>query len=215
MADEFKETLKEKVKAMGLVEKRYAATVGFKSGDPAICALYKIGLAYHNMAEAVVNAPMPAGAPPELQDAIREELAGQSQPIKDKAAEAFTVTVQKAQELDIFNDCFKKSLAMLRDTYRPQQFPKMNEEVVDLPSVASASAVGQGVLTDIQAVPVISKQQAAEHKEKAEALKDDLSGLENAPSDVRPASATQVNDSEPAAPKANTKSKDAEPEDLL
>ena len=218
MAQEFKHTLQDKAKALETVQKRYTQTVAFKAGDPAICALYQIGLAYHQMVDAVVNAPMPAGAPPELQDAIRAELAGQAQPIKDKAAEAFAATVLKGQELDIFNQCYAKSLAMLRETYRPQQFPPMPEEPLDIKG-AEEQSVGGGVLSSVQAVPVISESQAKEAKQKADELGDQLSDVRGAPARK---SEPKAGDKEPEdrAPKAKAKaakkrSNSDEPEDSL
>ncbi len=206
MADHFKKTLQEKAKALEAVQRRYTQTVGFKSGPPALCALSKIGDAYAHMADSVINAPMPKGAPPELQDALREELAGQAQPLKDKAAEAYAAAVAKGQELDVFNDCFKSALTQLRETYRPDAFPHMVEDVVSLKSMTTA-VLGGGLLESIQPIPVVTAAQAAELKEKAAVLKDDLSDL-----DTRPASA--VSDREPA-PGSDEADDSDEPEDLL
>ena len=220
MAQEFKKTLQDKAKALETVQKRYTQTVEFKSGDPAICALYKIGMAYNHMADAVVNAPMPHGAPPELQDAIRGELSGQAQPIKDKAAEAFTATVLKGQELDIFNECFGKALALLRET-RPEQFPTMPEEKPELKGVQQEQALGGGVLNSIQAVPVFTAGQMKEAKEQAAHLSD----VRGATVPARASTGNAANkkkvqpDKEPEDPappkgKANKRKTD-EPEDSL
>ncbi|MGA9525517.1 MAG: tetratricopeptide repeat protein [Myxococcaceae bacterium] len=207
MADHFKKTLQEKAKALEAVQKRYTQTVAFKSGPPALCALSKIGDAYAHMAESVVNAPMPKGAPPELQDALREELAGQAQPLKDKAAEAYAAAVAKGQELDVFSECFKSALTQLRETYRPDAFPHMYEDTVSLKNMTTA-VLGGDLLDSVQPIPVVTAAQAAELKEKAAELKDDLSDL-----DTRPASATS--DREPAAGEGEDEEDSDEPEDLL
>lgn len=218
MADEFKKTLGEKARGLQSVEKRYTQTVQFKSGDPAICALYKIGMAYHHMYESMLNAPMPKGAPPELQEAIREELSGQAQPVKDKAAEAFALTVNRGQEIDIFNDCFAKSLKMLRETYRPEQFPSMPEAKPELKSVSRNPVLGVGLLTSIQPVPVITAAQAKANKEKAAELKDDLSDLANLPASSVSSGSSSNNDvdREPSLPNSTSgQSQSDEPEDQL
>ncbi len=190
MADHFKRSLQEKVRAMAAVQRRYTQTVQFGAGDPAICALYRVGESFHHMADAVANAPMPRGAPPELRDAIREELDAQAQPIREQAAEAFSVTVQKGQELDIFNDCFKKSLAQLRDGYRPEQFPKVREERPKLTDAAER-VIGGGILAALQPVPVVTRAQAEQNRESARGIRDDLQELKNLPQgQTRPASAT-------------------------
>ncbi|MBX5484449.1 MAG: tetratricopeptide repeat protein [Myxococcaceae bacterium] len=214
MADEFKRTLSEKARALTAVEKRYSATVGFKSGDPAICALYKIGLAYAHMYDAVLNAPMPKAAPPELQEAIREELMGQAEPLKEKAAEAFALTVQRGGDLDIFNDCYARSLELLRETYRPDQFPAMPEVEPELKTAARMQVVGEGLLAAIQPIPTVTAAQAAANKAKAEELKGDLADLD--PNTLPETAQAPKDDDEPKGPPPSTpKSKDDEPEDML
>jgi len=150
---DFKQGLKDKARGLEALQRQYTQTVNFKSGDPAVCALYKIGLAYDNLAYSLINAPMPRAAPPELHEALREELGRQAQPVKDKAAEAFLAVVNKSRELDIFNDCYAKSLKLLRETYRPQQFPPVQEEVVDLKELRS-QGIGGDIVASIQPVPV-------------------------------------------------------------
>lgn len=217
MADHFKKSLQEKLKGLEAVQKRYTQTVQFKSGDPAICALYRIGMANHHMYDSVANAPMPKEVKdPELQDNIRSELAAQAQPLKDKAGEALAFTVQKGQELDIFNDCFKKSLAMLRDEFQSEQFPPMNEDTVELKGVKSA-ALGGGLLSDVQPIPVVTAAQARANKEKAADIKDDLAGLDTVPASGSPSNDAPANDDrEPEAPRGASEPSDSdEPEDLL
>lgn len=173
----FKAGLQEKAKSLELVQKAYTQTVSFKAGDPAICALHQIGLAYQNFADMLINAPMPRGAPMELQDAIREELGNQALPVKDKAAEAFMAAVQKSRELDLFNDCSRQSLKLLRETYRPDQFPMVIEARAELRDVA-AQAVGRDVLAAIQPIPKLTEAEIRANAEKREANKADLADLD-------------------------------------
>ena len=115
-----------------MVQKIYIADRAAQARPtPAICALHRIGLAYDNFADKLINAPMPAGIRRGVcSEALRDEFANQAQPLKDKAAEAFTAAVAKSHELDVYNDCSAQSLKMLRTTYRPEQFPEMPEEKV-------------------------------------------------------------------------------------
>jgi len=203
---EFKETLKAKAKGLEQVQKLYTQTVNLKSGDPAICALYKIGLSYDNFVDSLINAPMPRGAPEDLQAAIRAELETQAQPLKDKAAEAFAAAVQKSHELDLYNDCTTKALGQLRETYRPEQFPEMAETPAELKSV-KAQAVGGDVLASIQPIPIVSGEQAAEMKQRSSEVQAELKG--GPPRAAEP----EQEDREPNEPSKNTGSE--EPEDLL
>ena len=56
--------------------------------------------------------------------------------MKKNAAEAFTAVVTKSQELDVFNPCTIAALEMLRNKYRPDAFPKMREDVMELKMAA-------------------------------------------------------------------------------
>jgi len=221
----FKETLQEKAKRMKVVIDNYTKTVKYNAGDTGICALYKIGLAYANFAETLEKAPMPRGSNQELQDAIRDEMTKQAAAPKEKAAEAFAAAVAKSQELDIANDCAKKSLELLRDGYRPDRFPPVYEQVYEIKQV-KGQAQGQDLLAAIQLVPVLTEAQQQLAKQEAEELKQDLDkdvGEFKAPKDdepprsVRAASAggpggAATDGKKPPPPK---KDPDAEPEDDL
>jgi len=135
---EFKESLNAKSRALEEINRLYTATVAYKAGDPAICALEKIGLAYENMAESIANAPAPKFLPPDAQEALKDQLAQQAEPVKEKAAEHFAAAVAKSRELGITNACSARSLKLLRTTYRPDQYPLMPEELAALPLPRSA-----------------------------------------------------------------------------
>ncbi|HLL54299.1 MAG TPA: tetratricopeptide repeat protein [Myxococcaceae bacterium] len=175
----FKEGVQEKLKRMKVVENDYTQTVALKAGEPAVCALYKLGLTSDNFVETLVNAPMPASFTPELQDAVREGVANEVNPLKEKAAEAFAAAVQKGRELNIQNDCVAKSLQKLRETYRPDQYPPPLEEVVELKAV-KPPARGSDLLVTVRPIPILTEEEKVQAKENAEALKDDLVGLGNA-----------------------------------
>ncbi len=151
---ELKNSIKEKSKALEGIQKIYTTTVGFKSADPAICALFKIGMAYDNFADAMLNIPMPKGIPEDLQVEVKLQFEQETGPLKAKAAEAFAATVVKSQELDVFNPCTTAALTKLREKYKPEQFPKMGEDVVDMKlEDFKGLAIGEDLLLAIQTVP--------------------------------------------------------------
>lgn len=157
---ELKSSITSKSTALADIQKAYTKTVGFKSADPAICALHKIGMAYDQLADQLVNFPVPAGLPEEILIELKPQFEQQSEPIKKSASEAFTAVVTKSQELDVFNPCTVAALEMLRNKYRPDAFPKMREDVLELKLDAKeAAALGGDVLTTIQPVPTITAEQ--------------------------------------------------------
>ena len=203
---EFKAGLREKARGLESVQKLYTQTVSFKSGNPAICALHKIGLAYDNFAQVLLDAPMPKGAPADLQDAIRDELTAQALPVKDKASEAFTAALQKSQELDLYNDCSRQSLEKLRTSYHPEKYPAILEQVADL-KAAKPEVRGNDLLIGIGTGTASAPTSGAKSSEKAMSdrpssdLKDLDQQLHQAPADRK-------------VPSGPAKPSD-EPEDLL
>lgn len=196
---DFKASLKEKARSLAEIQRIYTRTVKLKAADPAICALFQIGKAYENMASTLINAPMPRGAPPELQEALRQEMEKQAEPVKSKAADAFAAAVAKSRELAVRNDCSDQSLKLLRETYRPDQFPAMDEKVASM-AVAQARYVsqGQGLLTQI--VPArsadLSNADAPDH-----VIQKPKPNVASAPA-VAPAAAPAANHQGALAPSA-------------
>jgi cellulose synthase operon protein C len=220
---EFKDSLGVKTRALEEINRLYTATVAFKAGGPAVCALEKIGLAYENMAESISNAPAPKFLPPEAQEALKDQLAQQAEPVKEKAAETFAAVVAKSRELGISNACSAHALKLLRTTYRPEQFPPMPEELAALAAPHAAGRTPALVLSVQPAVPgVVLKGPAAGFPsprpvstQKTAALpaggirQDDASDLKpgQAPRDAReaaappPPSASKSTNGEPEEPK--------------
>jgi hypothetical protein len=162
---------------------------------------------------------------------VKNQFEQEALPIRSKASEAFAATVQKSQELDVFNPCSAKALEMLRTRYKSDQFPKMGEETFELKPEEGAkmTSIGQGLLTTIQTIPVISPEKAAELKsntsgvgknvvdarpraEDPDTLPPPKSDPKPEPKPEKPKATTATN--KPAATPAKTKSDD-EPEDTL
>ncbi len=227
---ELKGSIKTKAKGLEDIQKAYTKTVQFKSADPAICALARIGLAYDQFAEALSNPPVPKGIPEELLFEVKNQFEQEALPIRSKASEAFAATVQKSQELDVFNPCSSKALEMLRTKYKSDQFPKMGEETFELKldEGAKMTSIGQGLLTTIQTIPVISPEKAAELKSNTSGVGkntvdsrprgEDPDTLPPPKSDPKPESKTEkpkaTATTKPAATPAKPKNDD-EPEDTL
>ncbi|MDQ3266560.1 MAG: tetratricopeptide repeat protein [Myxococcota bacterium] len=212
---EFTAALQEKAKRLKRVQEIYTETIGLKAGDPAICGLYKIGLAYANFAEVLMNAPMPRGVDQEFQDALRDQLNAQADAPKAKAAEAFGAAVQKSRELDIYNDCAKRALAQLRETYQPDRFPEMHEATVELASVHDPILGGE-ILSAIQEVPVLTAEQTELAKERSLEIREQTQDLASRP-DPGPEVRDQRDEepSEPPPPSGGPQADESEPEDEL
>ncbi|MBK7858585.1 MAG: tetratricopeptide repeat protein [Archangiaceae bacterium] len=197
---ELKGSIKDKSKALEGITKLYTETVSLKSADPAICALHKIGLSYEQFADQLSNPPVPKGVPEDLLLEIKAQFDEQARPIKDKAAEAFAAAVQKSQELDVYNKCTTDALDKLRDKFKPDQFPQMPEDVLDISVEGSAKnmAIGNDVLTAVQPLAKMSG--------------DQLAGATRGVSVKEPSAAQDLGDAPPPKNKNKNVAKAEEPE---
>ncbi len=163
---ELKNSIKDKSKALADIQKTYTVTVGFKSADPAICALNRIGDAYENFLDQMNNPPIPKGMTDDLKEefllAMKQQI--QETGLQQHATEAYVAAVQKSSELDVYNQCTIKALEKLRTKYKPEAYPKMGEEVLELkaPEGKTALAIGNDIVNAIQAIPQMPKDAAAE-----------------------------------------------------
>ncbi len=234
---ELKATIKLKTDALGDVQKAYRKTVAFKSADPAICALYKIGLGFDQLTDQLVNFPTPKGMTEEMQVELKPQFESQAEPYKKTATEAFAAAVQKSQELDVFNPCTIAALEMLRTKYAPDKFPRMREDTFELkPGADKQMAIGADLLTTIQPVPSLPNDKVADMRGKTREVSArdvaatspelDLSPqVKEAPPPKRNEPPAPVSKERPAIkpPSSTTKttpsgaknSQDAEPEDSL
>ncbi|HET9452537.1 MAG TPA: hypothetical protein VFO83_16725, partial [Aggregicoccus sp.] len=172
----FKASIKDKKKALDVVTRLYVETVQLGAADSGICALQRLGLAYENFADKVINAPMPPGTDEAMREELRAQFANEAQPLKDQAAEAFKSAVAKGHELVVYNDCFKKSLQLLRTTYAPEQFPEVHEDTRPLVVKHALAVQGGDLLSDIQPVPASAVQAPAKAAESQD-LREDLESL--------------------------------------
>jgi hypothetical protein len=226
---ELKASIKTKATALTEIQKKYTHTVTLKAADPAICALHKIGLAYDQFATQLENPPIPKGIPEELLVEVKAQFVAQvaDLKLKEKATEAFEAAVQKSQELDVFNPCTTAALELLRTKYKPERYPPMDDEVLELKLDPQKSmSIGQDILYAIQPIPVVSKERAKEIEQKrmeTPAPKEEIADNPGKDLDAEPAPPPKKKAPEPvyqAAPKtdskaASKKTNDAEPEEPL
>lgn len=193
-----KAAFEAKKRALDDVEARYKRVVNFKVAEPAICALYKIGMLYKNFADGLAEAPVPemplpkqlnpikhlldvpwkrwpraykealpeadfenlkvqlAEAREQFKQEYRNQIMQLALPVEERAAEAFATTVAASREYNIYNECSAEALDLLSTKYKPMEYPKVEEMLVEL-SADSEVRTGNGLLTAIQPFPVASK----------------------------------------------------------
>jgi tetratricopeptide (TPR) repeat protein len=137
---ELAKSAKAKGHALLEVQRVYTETVKLGSGAPAICALWRIGLAYQSFAQSLAEAPVPPQfqADARLLQAYKEELAKQAAPVEVKAKELYQSALAKSRELGIYNDCAVRSLEGLARA-DPKDFAE--SVVAPVPVEISAAAL--------------------------------------------------------------------------
>jgi tetratricopeptide (TPR) repeat protein len=225
---ELKASIKQKSDALVELQRVYTRTVAFKSADPAVCALYKIGLAYDQLADQFSNFPVPKGLPEEVLSEMRPQFEQLGEPVRQKAGEAFVSVVQKSQELDVFNSCTASALELLRARYAPDRYPRMQELVVPVVVTGAGPLPGGELITALQPAPAATAGAPARAAPLRERTSEGAPAKAVEPAPVRraeptPAQAPAPARPEPAPPRkpaptrapAGTSSPDAEPEDNL
>jgi cellulose synthase operon protein C len=228
---DFKDSGAAKAKALKELSTKYTEIVKLKAGDPAICALYKLGLANQQMVEAALNTPpydvlkqpeviekrkkvddqikkklyealrkdnatvlvpylvkqvphekifpksLRTQVPPDVYNPLLsqvKDLFGQVdqefknleddfksnwkvnveksvEGPKQNAIEALTTAIDKARELDIFNDCAKKSQDLLRKL-QAEQVPPSEDELMPI-KLPGETHAGGAPIAEVQPIP--------------------------------------------------------------
>lgn len=192
---ELKSSIKDKAKALDTIQKLYTQTVSFKSAEPAICALERIGEAYENFFEQMNNPPIPKGMPDDLKEEFVLQMKQQIEEtgLRQHATDAFVAAVQKSSELDVYNKCTIQALEKLRTKFKPESYPKMMEDVLDIKFEGKqVQAIGNDVVNAVQALPTAAPveqpgQKVAEAKpDQKKATAKDGDGSKPPPDDTPP-----------------------------
>jgi TolA-binding protein len=148
--------LEVKAKRLKKLEEAYRQVVHLKQAEPAVCALYKIGLGYERFAKALYDAPIPKEIRRDqaLVDEYRALLAQQAEPLEAKAVDGLALAVNAARDHGVVNDCARQATALLvarkADEYGPSP-----EVVPAIPPPPLPDAPrGYGLLAEVEGVAV-------------------------------------------------------------
>ena len=112
----------EKCKKRG----KLLSVLDYGNGDYGICALTRVGQVYRNVADTIRGAPTPRNLDFEQQEMYRAELDSLALGPETKGLEAFESALQKAYELNIYNDCTLTAQANLKEL-NPNMFPELQK----------------------------------------------------------------------------------------
>ena len=150
-----KRQLEVKGQKLQKLQEQYTAIVNLKQAEPAVCALYRIGMLYRRFSETFQSTPVPKEikANPEYLEEYKSQVASVTEPLEQKAVEGLELAVTKSRELGVRNDCARAANDLLVKV-KPEKYGPTPEAFPALTPPAAADAVkGYGFLTTVQPVP--------------------------------------------------------------
>jgi tetratricopeptide (TPR) repeat protein len=118
-----KRNLFKKIKTRPKLEKKFEEIVAFGDPDWSLAALVRVGQISQDLADAMLEAPVPAGLTPEQADIYIEELQKQALPLEEKALNFYRRAIEVSNSKGIYNKWSMKSQDLLRK-YEPSKYPE-------------------------------------------------------------------------------------------
>jgi tetratricopeptide (TPR) repeat protein len=153
------DSLDQKVALLQQMEGVYTQSASMGSAEWAVASLWKVGLAYQNVAEVLDATPMPAGLSGKEAEQFRAAVKGQVGPLRERAEGAFKLCVSRAVQLDVYSPavlgCRTKSDSARSPLPSPGAASPVNVEellkkVEATMDAASMEALGMGYLESQQ-----------------------------------------------------------------
>src|SRR5205085_8656659 len=124
----------------------YARVIAAGSPKWSEAAFARIGEAYRNFNQGLLEAPMPRGLDQEQQELYRSTLESQALPLEDKAVEACRKSIEVAQKSGVYSDWVLKAQELLRayqpDAYGDAHKPELVAGELSRPVAPQLPAIG-------------------------------------------------------------------------
>ena len=137
-----KAQLEVKAKKLKKLEDSYGQVVRLKQAEPAVCALYKIGLAYKRFAQTLYAAPIPREIRGDraLVEEYKSLLSQQAEPLEAKSIDGLALAVNAARDYGVVNDCARQATAILVK-HKPEEYgPRAEVEGVPVRAAGARRA---------------------------------------------------------------------------
>jgi len=118
-----KKNLFKKIEIRPKLEKKYEEIVSYKDPDWSIAALVKVGQISQDLADAMLEAPVPSGLTPEQADIYVEELQKQALPLEEKAIAFYRKAIDVSNAKGLYNEWTLKAQDYLKK-YEPNKYPE-------------------------------------------------------------------------------------------
>ena len=155
-------------------EGKFLRVLTYGNGDYGICALTRMGQVYRNVADSIRGAPIPRRLTLDQQEIYRAELDAVALGPEEKGLEAFERALEKAYELNIYNECTLTAQSNLKEL-NPNMFPDLQRRGFRGAEIfATADVVAQVEVTEPE--PAAVAMPGAESMEEASAEAEAAAG---------------------------------------
>ncbi len=133
----FEASARAKVKARDQLVEKYKAVAEIGAAEWALAALFQIGEVYQDSVDKFLRAPIQekvkglGAVPDDIKAQMNARREQDAAPIKEQAIEAFSLCVDKAHELGVYNEWPVKARRRLQQL-RPESFAAIEERVVPI-----------------------------------------------------------------------------------
>ena len=150
-------------------EGKYVGIITYGNGDYGICALTRIGQIYRAVANSIREAPVPRRLTIDQQEIYKAELDNLALGPEEKGLQAFESALEKAYELNIYNDCTLTAQENLKEL-NPNKFPDLQKREY----LGAEGFITAGVKTELaQSAPAPAVEEAPATEEPAKQEKTD------------------------------------------
>lgn len=104
----------------------YEAIIDLKSAEYTVAALYRLGEAHENFANALFNAPGPKGASQAEIDKLKTELEKVAFPLRDEAYKFFETAYKRSREVETFTTWTRRTYQKMVEL-APEKHPEVDE----------------------------------------------------------------------------------------
>lgn len=116
--------LAAKQKSLQELEKGYLEVLSTGDGEWGIAALTRIGAAYADLSQNILESPVPKGLDADQTELYQNELKQLAMPLEDKAVDALEKGLAKAFELSVYTDWVLQAQELV-NRYRPNTYPPL------------------------------------------------------------------------------------------
>lgn len=103
----------KKINLLNKLTSELAEVIKFDSAEEIVSSLALLGEANHNMAQALLTAPLPPGLNPEETKQYKAGVEKFAEPFNSKVRDSFKATIERGWELEVYNEGFRTAYAYM------------------------------------------------------------------------------------------------------